>query len=103
MNASGYVWLKNKKGLGFWSRNNIEHVLIGTRGHIPAPAPGTQWEDGTVIRADVREHSRKPDEAMEMIESYFPNLPKVELHRRGPARPGWDAWGAEAGDGVEKR
>jgi hypothetical protein len=31
-----------------------------------------------------------------MIESYFPHLPRIELHRRGPARPGWDAWGAEA-------
>jgi hypothetical protein len=25
----------------------------------------------------------------------FPNLPKIELNRRGPARPGWDAWGNE--------
>jgi hypothetical protein len=31
-----------------------------------------------------------------MIEGYFPNLPKIELHRRGPARPGWDVWGNEA-------
>jgi hypothetical protein len=32
-----------------------------------------------------------------MIESYFPTLPKIELHARGPiARPGWDVWGLEA-------
>ena len=40
-------------------------------------------------------HSVKPEKVLEMIEHYFPNLPKIELHRRGPARPGWDAWGAE--------
>jgi hypothetical protein len=32
-----------------------------------------------------------------MIEGYFPTLPKIELHARGPiARPGWDVWGLEA-------
>jgi N6-adenosine-specific RNA methylase IME4 len=31
-----------------------------------------------------------------MIEQYFPTLPKIELNRRGPPRPGWDAWGNEA-------
>jgi hypothetical protein len=34
-----------------------------------------------------------------MIGHYYPNLPKIELHRRGPARPGWDCWGAEAEEG----
>jgi hypothetical protein len=33
-----------------------------------------------------------------MIEAYFPNLPKIEPNRRGKARPGWDAWGAEVED-----
>jgi hypothetical protein len=28
----------------------------------------------------------------EVIQS-FPNVPKIELNRRGPARDGWDAWG----------
>jgi N6-adenosine-specific RNA methylase IME4 len=30
-----------------------------------------------------------------MIEAYFPNLPKIELNRRGSPRPGWEAWGNE--------
>ena len=34
----------------------------------------------------------------EIIEDYFPNVPKIELNRSGKARPGWDAWGAEAED-----
>ena len=34
---------------GEWNRRNFELVLIGTRGKVPAPAPGTQsssWYDG---------------------------------------------------------
>jgi N6-adenosine-specific RNA methylase IME4 len=91
---SQFVWVKNKIGLGFWNRNKHEILLIGTRGHVPAPAPGTQWS--SVIEAPVGAHSVKPDAALEIIEHYYPNLPKIELHRRGAARPGWDAWGDEA-------
>ncbi len=41
-------------------------------------------------------HSEKPEISLELIEAYFPTLPKIELNRRGQARPGWDAWGLEA-------
>jgi N6-adenosine-specific RNA methylase IME4 len=84
--------------MGWWNRNKHEILLIGTRGHVPAPAPGTQR--ASVIEAATRAHSVKPEAALEMIESYFPNLPKIELHRRGPAWPGWDAWGDEARPGL---
>jgi hypothetical protein len=42
--------------------------------------------------------SEKPAIFAEIIEDYFPNVPKIELNRSGKARPGWDAWGAEAED-----
>jgi N6-adenosine-specific RNA methylase IME4 len=91
---SNYVWVKDKNGTGYWSRARHELLLIGTRGSIPAPALGTQWN--SVIEAACREHSRKPEAVREMIEHYYPNIPKIELHCRGEPRPGWDAWGAEA-------
>jgi len=91
--VSHYVWGKNKIGLGFWNRNKHELLLIGVKGKIPCPAPGEQWD--SLIMAPVGEHSAKPECFLEMIEQYFPNLPKIELNRRGPARPGWDAWGNE--------
>jgi N6-adenosine-specific RNA methylase IME4 len=91
---SHFIWNKNRIGMGYWNRNKHELLLVGTRGDIPAPAPGTQWD--SVIDADVGEHSAKPEVFLELIESYFPNLPKIELNRRGPARAGWDAWGLEA-------
>lgn len=92
--VSHYVWGKDKIGLGYWNRNKHEILLIGTRGNIPCPAPGEQWD--SLIMAPRGEHSAKPECFLEMIEQYFPNLPKIELLRRGPARPGWSAWGNEA-------
>jgi N6-adenosine-specific RNA methylase IME4 len=90
---SNFLWIKDRIGTGYWSRNAHEHLLIGTRGKIPAPAPGTQWP--SVIQAPVGRHSEKPATVYELIELYFPTLPKIELFARA-ARPGWDCWGLEA-------
>jgi N6-adenosine-specific RNA methylase IME4 len=90
---SNYCWGKDRVSTGFWNRSKHELLLIGTRGHVPCPAPGTQWE--SLIMAPKGAHSAKPECFLEMIEQYFPNIPKIELNRRGPARPGWDAWGNE--------
>jgi N6-adenosine-specific RNA methylase IME4 len=90
---SQVVWDKGEIGTGYWFISEHETLLVGTRGKVPAPAPGTQWR--SIIRAPVREHSRKPDEFAEMIETLFPTVPKIELNRRGAARVGWDAWGYE--------
>ena len=95
---SQFAWAKDRIGTGYWNRNKHELLLIGVRGKIPAPAPGTQW--ASVIDAAVGKHSEKPDIFLEMIEEYFPNLPKIELNRRGSVRAGWDAWGNEAVKGA---
>jgi N6-adenosine-specific RNA methylase IME4 len=92
--VSNYVWAKDRIGTGYWNRNKHEHLLVGTKGKkIPAPAMGTQWE--SLISAPVGEHSAKPECFHEMIEFYYPTLPKIELNARR-ARPGWEAWGYEA-------
>lgn len=88
-----FVWDKLLTGTGYWSRNRHELLLIGTRGGIPAPAPGTQWE--SIIAAPAGRHSEKPDRAYELIEDYYPNLPRIELNARR-RRDGWTAWGLEA-------
>ncbi|CCJ07077.1 MT-A70 family methyltransferase [Methylocystis sp. SC2] len=92
------IWAKDKIGTGYWFRNQHELLLIGTRGNVPAPAMGGQWP--SLIEAPVGAHSAKPEKFAEMIEAYFPNLPKIELNRRGPPRDGWDAWGNEAGQST---
>lgn len=93
---SQVIWRKDRMGTGYWFRNAHELLLLGIRGNVPAPAMGTQW--ASVIEAPVGRHSAKPEAVHEMIEEYFPALPKIELNRRGPPRPGWDAWGNEALD-----
>jgi N6-adenosine-specific RNA methylase IME4/predicted XRE-type DNA-binding protein len=88
------IWDKVHIGTGYWFRNRHELLLVGTRGDIPAPAMGDQF--ASVMTIARKEHSAKPECFLEMIEQYFPNVPKIELNRRGPPRPGWDAWGYEA-------
>ncbi len=96
------VWNKDRIGTGYWFRNKHEILLVGTRGHVPAPAMGTQWP--SLVEAPVGRHSQKPAILYEMIETYFPTLPKIELHARGVVpRPGWDVWGLEAPAPEEQR
>jgi N6-adenosine-specific RNA methylase IME4 len=97
--VSHCIWNKDKTGTGYWFINKHEILLVGTRGDIPAPLPGTQWH--SVIDAPRGKHSEKPKKFAEMIEQYFPLLPKIELNCRGKPRSGWDAWGAEALEAAE--
>lgn len=90
---SQIIWNKGEIGTGYWVRNAHELLLIGTRGNIPAPAPGEQPQ--SVIAAPRGVHSEKPEVFYEIIERMFPSLPKIELFARS-ARKGWDRWGNEA-------
>jgi N6-adenosine-specific RNA methylase IME4 len=95
------IWAKRRpgkaRGPGYWFTGEHEILLLGTRGEPPAPAPGTQWPSFFI--ADIGAHSEKPDRAYELIEAYFPNLPRIELNARR-ARAGWESWGAEAPDDI---
>jgi N6-adenosine-specific RNA methylase IME4 len=90
--STSMVWVKTAcaPGLGHIARQQHEHLLVGRRGDFPAPPPSTR--PSSAIMAPRREHSRKPDEAYEIIERMYPGLPRVELFARR-RRPGWDAWG----------
>ena len=90
---SNVVWVKDKIGLGYLVRNQHELLLIATHGDIPTPLPAQR--PASVIHAPRREHSRKPDEAYELIEAMYPELPKIELFARS-RRSGWAAWGNQA-------
>jgi N6-adenosine-specific RNA methylase IME4 len=90
---SNFVWVKDKAGTGYWNRNCHELLLVGTRGTIPAPAPGEQYP--SVIEARIHAHSAKPAQFAEMIEEMFPNAVLLEMFARGP-RLGWQVWGNEA-------
>jgi N6-adenosine-specific RNA methylase IME4 len=91
--ATGGVWEKDKFGAGFYFRQQHEHLLVATRGDLPAPPPHAR--PSSIIKAPRGAHSEKPLVAYELIEAMYPELPKIELFAR-KARPGWDAWGNEA-------
>jgi len=93
------VWHKVRKdggpdgrGVGFYFRNTTELILFGIRGKLRTLAPARSQVN--IIRTMKREHSRKPDEQYDIIESCSPG-PFLELFARGP-RPGWDVWGNQA-------
>jgi N6-adenosine-specific RNA methylase IME4 len=91
---SHQVWDKQLRGMGRWFIDRHELVLLGVRGKIPCPAPGTQ--SLSIFSERRGEPSAKPEFIADEIDRLWPNLPKIELFRRGAPRPGWAAWG----DGV---
>jgi N6-adenosine-specific RNA methylase IME4 len=94
------IWHKVRKdggsdgrGVGFYFRNVTEVILFGTRGkNARTLAPGRRQVNYLATRK--REHSRKPDEQYEIIESCSAG-PYLELFARGK-RPGWEMWGNQA-------
>lgn len=83
------TWDKGRIGLGDWLRGQTEHCILAVRGS-PTFIGGV---DSTLLRGDVREHSRKPESFYELVDRTSPGS-KLELFSRS-ARPGWAAWGAE--------
>ena len=97
---SNLVWHKIRKdggpdgrGVGFYFRNVTEMVLFGVRGkNARTLAPGRSQVN--FLKTQKREHSRKPDEFYNIVESCSPG-PYLEMFARG-SRPGWTTWGNQA-------
>lgn len=98
--VSNIVWEKVRKdgepdgrGVGFYFRNVTELLLFGTRGkNARTLAPARSQVN--ILRTRKREHSRKPDEQYELIESCSFE-PRFEMFSRGTRR-GWTVWGNQA-------
>lgn len=95
---SNIVWFKIRKdggpdgrGVGFYFRNVTELLLFGVRGSMRTLTPGRTQVN--MLAARKREHSRKPDEIYDLIETCSPG-PHIELFARF-LRPGWAQWGNE--------
>lgn len=97
---SNVVWHKIRKdggpdgrGVGFYFRNVTELLLFGVRGkNARTLAPGRRQVN--FIASRKREHSRKPDEQYQIIETCSPG-PFLELFARGHRR-NWVNWGDQA-------
>jgi len=101
---SNLVWHKIRKdggsdgrGVGFYFRNVTELILFGVKGkNARTLNPGRSQVN--LLATRKREHSRKPDELYDIIESCSPG-PYLELFARGTRRK-WLVWGNQADDGY---
>ena len=99
------VWHKVRKdggsdgrGVGFYFRNVTELVLFGVRGK-GARTLDAGRRQVNLFASRKREHSRKPDEQYEIIESCSRG-PYLELFGRGD-RENWTVFGDQAQEGYE--
>lgn len=96
------VWEKVRKdgqpdgrGVGFYFRNVTELLLFGIKKKSsPNRTLDPARSQVNLIRSMKREHSRKPDEIIPIIEACSAG-PRIELFARGD-REGWDMWGDQA-------
>ncbi len=99
---SNIIWHKIRKdggsdgrGVGFYFRNVTEILLFGVKGkNARTLAPGRRQVN--LFGTRKREHSRKPDEQYDIIESCSWG-PYLELFGRGK-RKNWTVWGNQADD-----
>lgn len=101
------IWEKVRKdgypdgrGVGFYFRNVTEILLFGIKKKsAPNRTLAPARSQVNLIRSQKREHSRKPDEFIPIIEACS-QAPRIELFARGD-REGWDMWGNQADAGYE--
>lgn len=92
------VWVKTTRrgkiafGIGYVLRGAHELFIIATRGEPKVASKSVR----SVIMAQVRENSRKPDEAYAAALALIPTGQRADVFTR-ERRPGWDCWGDEVG------
>ncbi len=91
------TWVKNKMGTGDWLRGKTEHCIMAVRGKPVI----TLTNETTALLADMREHSRKPDEFYRLVNGLCHGA-KLDMYSR-EARDGWAQWGAETDTFGEKK
>lgn len=94
------IWEKVRKdgfpdgrGVGFYFRNVTEILLFGVKGGNNRTLDPARSQVN-LVRSMKREHSRKPDEIIDIIQSCSPG-PYLEMFARG-CREGWTLWGNQA-------
>lgn len=99
------IWEKVRKdgqpdgrGVGFYFRNVTEMLLFGIRGDNNRTLQAGRSQVN-LLRTMKREHSRKPDEFVSLIEACSSG-PRLEMFARGD-RSGWDMWGNQADESYE--
>lgn len=88
-----FVWDKVKHNMGHYNSVRHELLLICTKGSC-TPDNVKLFDSVQVIERS--EHSRKPEEFRQIIDTLYQHGKKIELFCRGDAPDGWTAWGNES-------
>jgi len=87
-----FVWDKMVHNPGQYTMSYCELCLVFKKGKIPQPRGARNEKQ--LIRKLRSEHSKKPEEVRNSIESMFPTQNKIELFAREKPN-GWDVWGLD--------
>lgn len=85
-----FVWVKDRIGMGYFTRSRHELLFVATKGAWRAPEPSARFD--SVIEQPRQGHSVKPPCVYDMIEAMYPDGTRLELFARA-SRSGWVAWG----------
>ena len=86
---SSFVWDKIAHNMGHYNSVRHEFLLIATKGSCTPDVPRLF---DSVVSIERTEHSRKPKEFRDMIDTLYPYGERLELFAR-EAPEGWDVWG----------
>ena len=86
---SSFVWDKVAHNMGHYNSVRHELLLIATKGSCTPDVPKLF---DSVVSIERTEHSRKPKEFRDMIDTLYPNGNRLEMFAR-EAPKGWDVWG----------
>jgi len=90
-------WDKQRFGTGYWFRGQVEYLLFGIRGKVPA----FRTSERNLYSERSERHSAKPDRYRQIIEAAWPGAVRLEMFSRRPASAAWDVWGNEAEGSID--
>lgn len=86
---SSFIWDKVATAMGNYNSVRHEFLLICVRGSC---VPDVPKRLDSVVSIERTEHSRKPDEFRQIIDTLYPVGSRLEMFAR-EAHEGWDVWG----------
>jgi len=84
------TWVKDKMGIGTWLRGITEHCILATKGSPKI----NLTNQTTALFGKRREHSRKPDEFYQLVETLCIGKTRYDMFSR-EKREGWSQYGDE--------
>lgn len=84
------TWAKNKFGVGYWLRGQTEHCILAIKG-TPIYDQEKAANYSTLLKADVGEHSEKPQEFYDLVDAVCVGWKYDYFARK--KREGWSVHG----------